>query len=52
MNDHEFNCVGEGSRGERDDRGPTNCSLGVGGSIHVVGNDGTEAGCQFEDFFW
>ena len=52
MNDHEFNHVREGSGGERDDRGPTNCSFGVGGSIYVVGNDGTEAGCQFEDSSW
>ena len=52
MNDHEFNCVGEGFREERDDGGPMNCSFGVGSSVYVVGDDGTEAGCQAEDFFW
>ena len=52
MNDHEFNRVGEESRGERDDGGPMNCSFGVGGSVYVVGNNGTEAGCQAEDSFW
>ena len=52
MNDHEFNHVGEGSGGERDDGGPTNCTFGVGGSVYIVGDDGAEAGCQVEDSFW
>ena len=29
-----------------------NCSFGVGGSIYIVGDDGTGAGCQVEDSFW
>ena len=52
MNDHESNHVGEGSGGERDDRGPTNYFFGVGDSVYVVGDDRTEAGCQVEDSFW
>ena len=51
-NDHEFNHVRKRSGGERDDGGPTNCSFDVGGSVYVVGNDGTGAGCQVEDLFW
>ena len=52
MNDHEFNHVREGSKGERDDGGPTNSTFGVGGSVYIVGDDGAEAGCQVEDSFW
>ena len=38
-NDHKFYHVSERSRGERDDRGPTNSSLGVWSSIYIVGCD-------------
>ena len=39
-NDHEFDCVSEGSGSEGDNCRPTNGSLVVGCSINIIGGNG------------
>ena len=40
LNDHEFDCVSEGSRSEGDNHCPTNGSFVVGGSIDAISDNG------------
>ena len=39
-NDHEFDCVSEGSRSEGDNCCPMNGSFVVGGSIDIISGNG------------